>query len=147
MPTPMELGGKGFSESAGSGSRPDSGRANMAVTTLVSQSIGTTECNPSENRSSRGGDSANGGAIPRGNSAPSHVAYSGNTTRVKDFQVRLQPSCYPRGEGNHHNRMTPCARNGSAGVVNGRLIQFQDLYWMWSISWHSSMVIQVIEFI
>ena len=31
----MELGGKGFSESAGSDSRPDSGRANMAITTLV----------------------------------------------------------------------------------------------------------------
>ncbi len=51
---------------------------------------------------------------------------SGNTTRVKDFQARLQPSCYPRGERSRHSHMTHCVRNGSAGVVNGRLIQFLD---------------------
>ena len=72
---PMELGGKGSGEGAKSGSRPDSGGANMAVTTLVSQSTGTTECNPSENRVSRGGNSANGGSKSGGNSAPSRVAY------------------------------------------------------------------------
>ena len=72
---PMELGGKGSGEGAKSGSRPDSGGANMAVTTLVSQSTGTSERNSSENRSSGGGNSANGGSKSRGNSASSRVAY------------------------------------------------------------------------
>ena len=72
----MELGGKGSGEGANQAAcRPDSGGANMAVTTLVSQSTGTTERNPSENRVSRGGNSANGGSKSGANSAPSRVAY------------------------------------------------------------------------
>ena len=35
---------------------------------------------------------------------------SGNTTRVRDFQVRLQPSCYPHGERSRHSHMTHCVK-------------------------------------
>ena len=52
---------------------------------------------------------------------------SGNTTRVKNFQVRLQTSCCYHGERSGHNPVTHCVRNGSAGVLNGKQIQFQDL--------------------
>lgn len=52
---------------------------------------------------------------------------SGNITKVRDFQARLPRSCYPPGGRSRHNPTTLSAGNGSAGVVNGKLIQFQDL--------------------
>ena len=52
---------------------------------------------------------------------------SGNATRVNKYQERLQTSCYHCGDKSPHNPMTRYAKNGSAGVVNDRLIQFQDL--------------------
>ena len=52
--------GKGFGEGARSGSRPDLGGTSMAVTTLISKTTGTAECDTSENRSLRGGNSASG---------------------------------------------------------------------------------------
>ena len=52
---------------------------------------------------------------------------SGNTTRVKDFQEKLQISSCHHGGRNPHNRMTHSARDGSAGVLNGSLTLFQDL--------------------
>ena len=52
---------------------------------------------------------------------------SGNTTRVKDFQEKLQISSCRLGGRNPHNLMTRSVRDGSAGVLNGSLILFQDL--------------------
>ena len=131
----MELSGKGFGEGARSGSRPDSGGADMAVTTLVSQSTGTTECNPSENRLSRGSNSASGGSRSRGNPALSHVAYlrQHNTSQRLSGEVTAAlQSSWRKKSSQSYDSITACVRNGSAGIVNGRLIQFQIL---WSYRW------------
>ena len=52
---------------------------------------------------------------------------SGNTTRVKNFQVRRQTSCCHHGDRSQHNPMTHCVRNGSAGVLNGKQIPIEDV--------------------
>ena len=46
---------------------------------------------------------------------------SGNTTLVRNFQGRLQTFSCLLGDKNPHNHTTPCARNGSAGVLNGKV--------------------------
>ena len=52
---------------------------------------------------------------------------SGNATRVKTFQKKLPISSSLPGGINPHSHMTHSARNGSAGVLNGVVIPFQDL--------------------
>ena len=54
------------------------------------------------------------------------LAISGNTTLTRDFLERLRTSSSPHGDGNQHSRMTHRVRNGSAGVLKGILIPFQD---------------------
>lgn len=48
---------------------------------------------------------------------------SGNTTQARDFQRKLQSSCHP-GDPRRPSPMTHSLRSGSAGVLNGSMIQF-----------------------
>ena len=52
---------------------------------------------------------------------------SGNTTQTRAFLRKLPISSSPPGDRNPHSHMTHSARDGSAGVLNGVVIPFQDL--------------------
>ena len=52
---------------------------------------------------------------------------SGNTTKARSFQEKLQISSHHGGES-PHSHTTHFAGNGSAGTLKGSLILFQDLY-------------------
>uniref|UniRef100_A0A1X7V9F9 Uncharacterized protein n=1 Tax=Amphimedon queenslandica TaxID=400682 RepID=A0A1X7V9F9_AMPQE len=52
---------------------------------------------------------------------------SSNTTLTQTFQETLQTSSRHLRGKRPHSHMTPCARNGSAGVLNGKLIRFHVL--------------------
>ena len=106
---------EGLGESGGtrSGCRPNS--ASMAITALVPQTSGAT------------------GKVMVAEQQPQVVPLlamwpiSGNTTLVRNFQGSLQTFSYLLRDKNPHNHTTSCARNGSAGVLNGKPIPFQDL--------------------
>lgn len=51
---------------------------------------------------------------------------SGNTTKVKNFQMKLQTSSYCHGDRRPHSPMTHLVRSGLAGALRGSAIQ-QDL--------------------
>ena len=58
---------------------------------------------------------------------------SGNTTRTREYEEKQLISCR-YGERSHASYKIHSVKSGSAGVLNGVLIPFQDLYRTWSIS-------------
>ena len=54
----------------------------------------------------------------------------GNAILAKRFQKKLRSCSSPPGEASQQNLVTPCVGHGSAGVVDGVVIPFQDLYKM-----------------
>ena len=69
------------------------------------------------------------GEVPLPELAPPLAVWhiSGSTTRAREFLEKLPSSSCRLGDGSPPNRMIPSARGGSAGVVSGVLIPFQDL--------------------
>ena len=53
---------------------------------------------------------------------------SGRDTEAKEFQAMLQNYYWPHGDKSHQNPMTHCSQSGQAGVVNGIVIPFQEMW-------------------
>jgi hypothetical protein len=49
---------------------------------------------------------------------------SGNITQTRDFEMKLQNSCWLLEGKSQPNHMIHCAKDGSAGVLNGARILF-----------------------
>ena len=56
---------------------------------------------------------------------------SGSITQAREFLQKLPSFTCRLGDGSSPNCMTPSTRGGSAGVVSGVLIPFQDLQRLW----------------
>ena len=101
----------------------------MAITTVISQTAGTTGYQPSDHRSSGGSNSGNCGSNAGANSAPGCVAYLRQhyTSQRLSGEARPHVVIVESGDRSPHNLITHCVKNGSAGVLNGKLIQFRYL--------------------
>lgn len=56
---------------------------------------------------------------------------SGVDSKAKGFRTKLHHSSSPHGGKKQPSHMTPCSENGSAGVTNGVVIPFQEIYMRW----------------
>ena len=118
--SPVESGG------AGRGASP--GNFNMAIPAMVPQTAQPSGFSSTENFSSRGGDGTGmGGASSRDNPTSSRVAYLWQHYASKKISGEVMNLLLSSWRQNQPSRMIPSARSGSAGVLNGVLIPFQDL--------------------
>ena len=56
---------------------------------------------------------------------------SGIDSKARSFRRELQRSSLPHGGKKQQSHMTPCSASGSAGVTNGVVIPFQEIYTRW----------------
>ena len=123
---PMELSRESTVE--GGGTRPDPSGANMAIPNPnYPKLLGLLVANPMFTNPQEEVMVEVAAQLPALTPPLAVWPISGNTTRVKNIQARLQTSCCHHGDRSWQNPMTHCVRNGSAGVLNGKQIQFQGL--------------------
>uniref|UniRef100_A0A1X7TMU2 Uncharacterized protein n=1 Tax=Amphimedon queenslandica TaxID=400682 RepID=A0A1X7TMU2_AMPQE len=89
---------------------------------MVPQTSWVSNLTPSKNSLVIGND-CRAGRSTTGHGSPLALwPISGNMTLTKAFQETLQTSFWHRGGKRPHSHTTPCSRNGSAGVLNGKII-------------------------